>query len=73
MYQLIRQYITDHGLLLKKVAERATIEQKKFYRLVNGKTEMSIEDYEKICRNGLGIEPTYFFTKNFSKIEKNAS
>jgi transcriptional regulator with XRE-family HTH domain len=66
----IRDYITTNGILLKKVAERSGIEQKKFYRLVNGKTGMSVEEYEAICKRGLGVDPSYFFKDSFSKIEK---
>lgn len=72
MFERIRTHISDNGILLKKVAERAGIEQKKFYRLVNGKTEMSVEEYETICRKGLGIEPSYFFARKFSVSEKSA-
>jgi AraC-like DNA-binding protein len=73
MFQRIRHHIVDNGIFLKKVAERAGIEQKRFYRLVNGQTEMTVEDYEVICRKGLSIEPTYFFTRKFSENEKSAS
>ncbi|GKU76891.1 hypothetical protein [Paenibacillus sp. L3-i20] len=72
MFRRIRSHIDDNGILLKKVAERSAIEQKKFYRLVNGKTEMSIDEYEVICRKGLGIEPSYFFARKFSENEKTA-
>lgn len=66
----IRAYIISNGIILKKVAERSGIEQKKFYRLLNGKTGMSVEEYEAICKRGLGLDPSYFFKENFSKTEK---
>lgn len=69
----IRNYIVDNGILLKKVAERSGIQQKKFYRLVNGKTHMTVEEYEAICKDGLGIDPSYFFKELFSKNENNKS
>ena len=68
----IRDYIVDNGILLKKVAEKSGIPQKKFYRLVNGKTQMTIEEYEAICKSGLGLDPGYFFKDRFSKTEKSA-
>lgn len=68
----MRSYIHDNGILLKKVAERSEIEQKKFYRLINGKTQMSVEEYEAICKKGLGVDPSFFFKDKFSKTEKSA-
>lgn len=72
MYQRIRQHIADNGIVLKKVAERAEIQEKKFYRLVNGKSKLTVDEYERICLNGLGVEPAYFFTRKFSKSENTA-
>lgn len=66
----IREYITDNGILLKKVAERSGIPQKKFYRLISGKTQMSLEEYEAVCKEGLSVDPSYFFKEQFSKTEK---
>jgi transcriptional regulator with XRE-family HTH domain len=68
----IRGYITDQGYVLKRVAEKSGIPSKKFYRLINGKTDMTLEEYESICKNGLGVDPAYFFKDRFSKNEKSA-
>lgn len=72
-YKRIRDYIMSNGIILKHVAEKSGIPQKKFYRLLNGTTDMTLEEYEKICRDGLGLEPSYFFTKKFSENEKTKS
>lgn len=68
----IRSYIAEQGYVLKRVAEKSGIPSKKFYRLINGKTHMTLEEYEAICKSGLGIDPAYFFKDHFSKNEKSA-
>lgn len=68
----IRVYIADKGFVLKRVAEKSGIPSKKFYRLISGKTHMTLEEYEAICKNGLGVDPSYFFKDRFSKTEKSA-
>lgn len=72
IHQRISNYISNQGFLLKKVAEKAEIEQKRFYRIINGTSQMSVDEFENICRKGLEIEPSYFFNKKFSEIEKSA-
>lgn len=72
MFKRIRLFIDDNGLVVRKVAERSEIEQKKFYRLVNGQTKLTVDEYETICRKGLGVEPGYFFTHNISENENTA-
>jgi transcriptional regulator with XRE-family HTH domain len=69
MFKRIRYYIEDNGIVIRKVAERSGIGEKKFYRLVNGQSKLHVDDYEKICRDGLGLHPGYFFEENVSKTE----
>ena len=71
MNEKIRNYIETRGMIMKVVANRAGIEQKKFYRLVNGHTGMTVEEYEAICKKGLEVDPSIFFKQNFSLSEKN--
>lgn len=61
MCERIRRYIEGNGLKLNYVADKCGIEPKKFYRLISGKTTMSVEEYEKICTRGLSLTPAYFF------------
>lgn len=72
LYERIRQHIETNGVMLKFVAERSGIEKKKFYRLLSGKTEMSVEEYEQICKDGLGVDPSIFFKEKILKNEKSA-
>lgn len=66
----IKNYINSNGYIMKVVAARSGIELQRFYRIVNGNSAMTVEDYEKICRNGLDVDPSIFFKKNISKSEK---
>lgn len=67
----VKNYIDSRGLIMKVVAARSGIEQKKFYRLVNGNTGMSVDEFEVICKKGLEVDPAIFFKQNFSFSEKN--
>lgn len=69
----IKSYIHTNGLIMKVVANRSGIELKRFYRIVNGNSAMSVEDYEKICKNGLGVDPSIFFKQKISKNENMKS
>lgn len=73
VHERIRQYIESNGMKLNFVAEKSGIHQKKFYRLLNGNTPLDVEEFEAICKNGLSVEPSYFFGENFSFIENKTS
>lgn len=64
MFAQLRNYIEQNGLRLNFIAEKSGIQEKKFYRLINGKQTMSVEEYEQICK-GLSVDPGYFFRKKF--------
>lgn len=72
MFERIRCHIKSNGMLISFVADQAEIDRKKFYRLVNGKTEISLGEYEKIC-NGLKVEPSFFYNENISLNEKDGN
>lgn len=55
----IRKYIESNGLKFNFVAEKAEIPEKKFYRLINSESKITVEDFGKIC-NGLDVDPTIF-------------
>lgn len=59
----IRKYIELNGLKLNFVAKKSGIPLKTFYRLVNGNKKMSLEEYEKICKYGLSVDPAFFLGK----------
>jgi transcriptional regulator with XRE-family HTH domain len=52
MHERIRKYIEENGMKLNFVAEKSGIQQKKFYRLLNGNTPLDVEEFESICKNG---------------------
>lgn len=69
----IREYIESNGLKFSFVAEQSRIEIKRFSRMMNSKQPINTDDYEMICREGLKIDPTYFYGKKFLETQNNAS
>lgn len=69
----IREYIESNGLKFTFIAERCEIDIKKFSRFMNCKQPISTDEYELICKNGLKVEPSYFFQKKFLETKKNCS
>lgn len=64
----MRKYIASNGISMKHVADKSDIPQKKFYRIINGKTKMSVDEYESICK-GLNVKTSYFFNEKVSENE----
>jgi predicted transcriptional regulator len=60
----LRNYIEENGLRLNFVAEKSGIQEKKFYRLISGKQQMTIKEFEQIC-SSLSVDPSYFFKHKF--------
>lgn len=67
--QRIRQYIKDNGMTFTFVAERAGFDIKKFSRLMNNKQQMTTDEYEKICIDGLRVQPSFFYETKFLEIK----
>lgn len=65
IHERIREYIDSNGLKMNYVADKAGIDRKRFYRLVNGNSLMSVDVYEIICIEGLSVDPGYFFKNKF--------
>jgi len=70
--QRIRQYIKDNGMTLTFVAGRAGMDVKKLSRLLNTNQKMSTDEYEKICMEGLKVDPAFFYKEKFLE-SKNLS
>lgn len=69
----IKDHINSNGLIMKVIATKSGIDLQRFYRIVNGNSAMTVEDYEKICKQGLGVDPSVFFKQNISKNENSKS
>ena len=69
--EIIRDYILSNGLKFNFVAEKSGIPLKTFYRLMNNDKVMSVEEYEKICVNGLSIDTAFFLSKLSQKMRIN--
>lgn len=73
MNDRIRNYIKENGMTYTFVAKRANIDIKKFSRLMNNKQHLKAEEYERICRDGLGVDPSFFFSEKFLDIKTNSA
>lgn len=69
----IRHYIKSNGMTFTFVAERAGMDIKKFSRFMNNKQDMTMDEYELICKKGLLLEPTYFFSKKFLETQNESA
>ncbi|NRS51946.1 helix-turn-helix transcriptional regulator [Brevibacillus sp. HB2.2] len=67
----VRNYILSKGLKLNYVADKTGMKRGKFYRIISGASQMTIDEFELVCRLGLSVNPTIFFEDNFSEIEKS--
>lgn len=65
----LRKYIKSKGYVIRILAERSGIGEKKLYKILNGKCRLTADDLEKICTGGLPVEPAYFFENKFSEME----
>ena len=66
---LIRDYIKDNGLSKMYIAKKANIEKSRFSRIINGQSQMNMEEYQSIC-NAINVPSSYFFEDIISKNEK---
>jgi transcriptional regulator with XRE-family HTH domain len=57
----IRKYIKKNGMSFTFVANRAGFDIKKFSRFMSNKQLMTTDEYEKVCKDGLRVDPTLFF------------
>lgn len=49
VYQRIRSHIVSKRIPFRTVAEKARIDEGRFYRLMDGTTTMHADEIEKIC------------------------
>lgn len=70
VHERIRRYIESNGLKMNYVADRSSIELKRFYRVINGDSILSADEYEKIC---IGLNVGLDFFKDKFLVSKNKS
>jgi hypothetical protein len=62
VYRRVRGYIKEHGLKIKAVAAKVPeMKESRVYDVLSGNGRMSLEEFEAICKNGLGVKPEIFF------------
>lgn len=60
----LKKYIKENGLKYGFVAEKSGIDPKKFSRIINGKTKLTVEELESICDKGLSVSPSIFLNEH---------
>ncbi|WP_312130852.1 helix-turn-helix domain-containing protein [Lysinibacillus capsici] len=71
VHERIRRYIETNGLKMNYVANKSSIELKRFYRIINGDSILSADEYEQICI-GLNLETDFFKQKFLVSKNKTA-
>ncbi len=66
---LIRDYIKENGLSKMHIAKKANIEKSRFSRIINGQSQMNMEEYQSICK-AINVPSSYFFGETISINEK---
>lgn len=62
VYQRVREYIDEHGLKISALAAKVPeVKKSRLYDVLSGKGKMSVEEFEAICKSGLGVNPDVFF------------
>jgi len=61
MNERIREHLDEQGVKYSAAASKCGISYKRFLRLLNGRAPLVVDEYELICRKGLGVSPAYFF------------
>lgn len=69
MHKRIKCYIETNGLKFNFVAEKSGIDVQRFYRLINGNSPLTVDEYETMCK-GLSVDPGYFFKDFFLENKK---
>lgn len=60
VYKKVRQYLKDHGIQQRFVADKCNISASTFNAMLNGKRKMYAEDLRLICY-ALDVSPEVFF------------
>lgn len=59
----IRAYLQDHGIKQTFIAEKCGWSKQKMSHIVNGKSKMTVEDYQTLCR-AIGVPYELFLEDN---------
>ncbi|WP_430727229.1 helix-turn-helix domain-containing protein [Tumebacillus amylolyticus] len=73
MHERLAAYLATNGLKKNSVAKSAGVNEGRFYRLLDGSTRITVDEYEDICRKALGVHPQFFYGENFLETKKSES
>ena len=70
VHQRIKKYIKEQGLIIRSIAAKAGIKEDLLYDRLSGSVKMDPDELERLCIQGLGVNPSIFFAQKFSNLEK---
>lgn len=71
LYEKVRAYRISKGISQTFVANSAKMNVKRYNYIEKGRQKMTANDFEIICRDGLGIDPAYFFDSDVLNSKNN--
>lgn len=72
LHEKINRYLIDHGIKQTFVAEQIGMSVKTLNSILLGRQRLNADVYERICRDGLKIDPGYFFEDKVLDTKTNA-
>jgi len=70
MGEKIREYRKRRGISMTFIAGKVGISSSRMYHLEKGMIRLKVEEYERICKDGFGVDPAFFYTDAYL-LEKN--
>lgn len=73
IHERIKKHIEKYSMVMGHVAKKSGIDEGRFYRLISGRSKMTVDEYERICRDGLDVDPSFFFQRRFLETKNKSA
>ena len=70
LYEKVRAYRQANGITQSFVANQINMSPKTLNAIEKGRQRLQADTFELICRNGLKVDPSIFFTNEFLETKK---
>lgn len=67
MCQKLRKYRESKGMTQIYIAKRTGKSHQRISALETGGVRLTVDEFEELCINGYGVNPSLFYDKNFLK------
>lgn len=65
IHERLKVYRISHGIKQNYIAEKTGKSRTRISALETGRIKLTADEFEEICRQGLNIDPSIFFTNQF--------